>query len=90
MVYVRDRGSTSGTYVNGRLIGGRAQEDGKTKVYPGRILLHEDVVSVGENVKFEIIHPFVGKLRLSQTQRMEALVGLFFRPVSIRSSLTAT
>ncbi|KAG8161665.1 hypothetical protein KVR01_008652 [Diaporthe batatas] len=73
MVYVRDRGSTSGTYVNGKLIGGREQDGEKTKVYPGRILLHEDVVSVGENVKFEIIHPFVGKLRLNPTQRMEAL-----------------
>jgi pSer/pThr/pTyr-binding forkhead associated (FHA) protein len=74
MLYVRDRLSTSGTYVNGKLIGGRAQQDEKnTKVCPGRILTHGDVVSVGLHVKFEVVHPFVGKLRLTPVQRQESL-----------------
>lgn len=79
MVYVRDRGSTSGTYVNGKLIGGRDEDDEKTKVSPGRILRHGDVVSVGDDVKFEIVHPFIPKLRLNEIQSKEALVSLFFR-----------
>lgn len=76
MVYVRDRDSTSGTYVNGRLIGGRKENNDSKIVYPGRILRHGDVVTVGENVKFEIIHPFVPKLRLNEVQTKEVLVSL--------------
>ncbi|KAL2289112.1 hypothetical protein FJTKL_02923 [Diaporthe vaccinii] len=71
MIYVRDRGSTSGTYVNGKLIGGR--EEGDDKVSPGRILRHGDVVSVGEDVKFEVVHPFIPKLRLNEVQTKEVL-----------------
>lgn len=74
MIYVRDRGSTSGTYVNGKLIGGR--EEGDDKVSPGRILRHGDVVSVGEDVKFEVVHPFIPKLRLNEVQTKEVLVSL--------------
>lgn len=74
MIYVRDRGSTSGTYVNGKLIGGR--EEGDEKVSPGRILRHGDVVSVGEDVKFEVVHPFIPKLRLNEVQTKEVLVSL--------------
>lgn len=77
MVYVRDRGSTSGTYVNGKLIGGREENGEERKVSPGRILRHGDVVSVGEDVKFEIIHPFIPKLRLDEVQTKEVLVSPF-------------
>lgn len=79
MLYVRDRGSTSGTYVNGKLIGGR--ETGDDKVSPGTILRHGDVVSVGEDVKFEVVHPFIPKLRLNEVQTKEVLVSLFVRTI---------
>lgn len=74
MVYVRDRDSTSGTYVNDKLIGGRENCDEMRKVSPGRILRHGDVVSVGQDVKFEIIHPFIPRLRLNEVQTKEVLV----------------
>lgn len=77
MVYVRDRGSTSGTYVNNRLIGGREENDGKKVVSPGRILRHGDVVSVGDNIKFEVVHPYIPKLRLNDVQAKEVLVSIF-------------
>lgn len=74
MVYVRDRDSTSGTYVNGRLIGGREENNNKKVVSPGRILRHGDLVTVGENVQFEVVHPFIPKLRLNEVQTKEVLV----------------
>lgn len=76
MLYVRDRGSTSGTYVNDKLIGGREDNNEKRVVTPGRILRHGDIVSVGENVKFEVVHPFIPKLRLNEVQTKEVLVSL--------------
>ena len=79
MVYVRDRDSTSGTYVNDKLIGGRENYDEKKKVCPGRILRHGDVVSVGQDVKFEIVHPFIPRLRLNEVQAREVLVSFHFR-----------
>lgn len=89
MLYVRDRGSTSGTYVNGKLIGGRESCD--DTVSPGRILRHGDVVSVGEDVKFEVVHPFIPKLKLNEVQTKEVLVSLLFCPYySVHYSLTTT
>lgn len=76
MIYVRDRGSTSGTYVNNRLIGGREENDGKKVVSPGRILRHGDVVSIGESIKFEVVHPYIPKLRLNEVQAKEVLVSI--------------
>lgn len=76
MVYVRDRESTDGTYVNGRLIGGREDDKSKTKVTQGRIVRHGDIVSVGSDVMFEIVHPFIPKLKLNTLQAQEVLVSL--------------
>ncbi|KAJ0116413.1 meiosis-specific serine threonine-protein kinase mek1 [Diaporthe amygdali] len=73
MVYVRDRESTSGTYVNDRLIGGREDGDSKNKVTPGRILRHSDIVSIGPDVTFEIVHPFIPRLKLNTVQAQEVL-----------------
>ncbi|KAL1855841.1 hypothetical protein Daus18300_010915 [Diaporthe australafricana] len=73
MVYVRDRESTDGTFVNGRLIGGREDDKSKTKITPGRIVRHGDIVSVGPDVMFEIVHPFIPKLKLNTIQAQEVL-----------------
>lgn len=68
MVYVRDRQSNNGTKVNNEVL-----SDGKS-ITPARLLQHGDKVTISPNVEFELIQPFIPKLKLSRLQSEEVKV----------------
>lgn len=68
VVYVRDRQSANGTYVNGILIGRGCG------VTPGRLLEHGDVVSSGADWRFKVKLLRMKRVPLSDVQLAEAKV----------------
>lgn len=72
VVYVRDRQTANGTFVNGILIG---RGSGVT---PGRLLEHGDIVSGGTDWHFSVKLLKMNRVPLSDIQMTEAKVCQFF------------
>lgn len=79
MVYVRDRQSANGTFVNGKLIGRGPH------VTPGRVLEHGDVVTIGPTKAgarwtCKVKLPFMQSEHLTEVQTLEAQVSCPHQP----------
>lgn len=72
LVFVRDRGSSNGTCVNGHLIGKRS------KLSPARLLEHEDKITIGQYPHLTLVYTQLLNVQssytLSDLQRQEVEV----------------
>lgn len=72
VVYVRDRQTANGTFVNGFLIGRGSG------ISPGRLLEHGDIVSGGTDWQFSVQLLRMKRMPISDVQMTEAKVSTFF------------